>query len=64
MKFASLAISALAISAFIGGTAAAQATMTPIANPPAKPMAHGHKHHGKHHHGHKAAAKADAPMAK
>ena len=56
MKLPGIAVTALAITALVGGTAVAQVTMQPIPNPPEKPMAMGHhghhhgKHHGRHHH--------------
>jgi len=61
MKTILLSASAFALTAFIAGSALADAstpatTMAPIANPAesAKPMhaGHGHHHHGHHHGGH------------
>jgi Spy/CpxP family protein refolding chaperone len=53
MKLPAIAVATLAVAALVGGTAAAQATMQPIPNPPEKAKMHmGGKHHGKgkHHH--------------
>ncbi|MGA2954006.1 MAG: hypothetical protein ABSD80_17410 [Caulobacteraceae bacterium] len=59
MKLPGIAVTALAISALVGGTAVAQVTMQPVPNPPGKekPMMGGHhghwRHHkGRHHHWH------------
>jgi hypothetical protein len=61
MKLPGIAVTALAISALVGGTAVAQVTMQPIPNPPGKekPMGGHHhwrhhkgRHHGRHHHHH------------
>jgi hypothetical protein len=53
MKLPAIAVTALAISALVGGTALAQVTMQPIPNPPEKSMGHAmgkhHHWHGKHH---------------
>ncbi|HEY1448566.1 MAG TPA: hypothetical protein VGF33_08510 [Caulobacteraceae bacterium] len=53
MKLPGIALATLAITALVGGTAAAQVTMQPIPNPPekARPMAKG-RHHGRRHHQH------------
>ncbi|HEY2177997.1 MAG TPA: hypothetical protein VGH15_05395 [Caulobacteraceae bacterium] len=55
MKLPAIAVTAIAIAALVGGTAAAQVTMQPVPNPPGPattPM--GHHHHGRHwrHHHH------------
>jgi len=79
MKFSTLAVAALAVTALAGGAAVAQdappapgpaATMQPIPNPPetGKDMAMGHRHHMHHarhhmHHAMKAASAAAAPAA-
>jgi hypothetical protein len=68
MKLPGIALATLAITALVGGTAAAQVTMQPVPNPPekAKPMGHHHwrHHHGhhgmRHHHHHMKAAPAEA----
>jgi hypothetical protein len=56
MKLPAIAVTAVAIAALVGGTAAAQVTMQPIPNPPG-PSTTGHAmghHHwrGKHRRGH------------
>ncbi|HXV00436.1 MAG TPA: hypothetical protein VG166_08055 [Caulobacteraceae bacterium] len=57
MKLPAIAVTAIAITALVGGTAAAQATMQPVPNPPGPattPMGGHHhmRHHGRHHHMH------------
>jgi hypothetical protein len=54
MKLPGIALVTLAITALVGGTAAAQVTMQPVPNPPEKAKAMGHhgRHHGRHHHMH------------
>jgi hypothetical protein len=57
MKLPGIAVTALAISALVGGTAVAQVTMQPVPNPAGKTASmgghHGHwRHHkGRHHKG-------------
>jgi hypothetical protein len=53
MRLSALAVTVFAATALVGGTAAAQATMQPIPNPPeTHMMAHHMSHHMmmKHHH--------------
>jgi hypothetical protein len=52
MKLPGIAVTALAISALVGGTAVAQVTMQPIPNPPGKEKPMGGHHWRKGHHGH------------
>jgi len=67
MKLPALAVAAVAVTALLGGTAAAQATMAPVPNPTGSEKSasmhehggrhhhhhgKGHHHHGKHHHHH------------
>ncbi|MBA3812448.1 MAG: hypothetical protein H0X27_12545 [Caulobacteraceae bacterium] len=52
MKLSTLAVTTLAVTALVGGTAVAQATMQPIPNPGggSSTMMHHHMHHHMRHH--------------
>ncbi len=66
MKLPAIAVATFAVTALVGGTAAAQVTMQPIPNPPeTAKMAHkgGKHHHGKHHMPKHHHAKAEAAKA-
>src|SRR5258706_12305125 len=52
MKLPALAVATLAVTALVGGTAAAQATMQPIPNPPGSSATSGVRHYHVHHHHH------------
>ena len=63
MKLPAIAVATLAVTAFVGGTAAAQVTMQPVPNPPGKEASHKTtKHHKKHHAKKHHKTTAAAPM--
>jgi hypothetical protein len=58
MKFPALVVATLAVTALVGGTAAAQVTMQPIPNPPEKATKS-----AKHKKSHAKKAETPAPAA-
>jgi len=66
MRLSALAVTVFAATALVGGTAAAQATMQPVPNPPEAPKVmhhHGWHHHMMRHHKMHHAMKHDAAAA-